>query len=349
MEIMDFSKRPQTLEELAKIAGVSRSTISRVINNEPNVREAVRERVWKVVQETGYHPNAAARSLASKRSQTLGLVIPLPVTTVFSDPFYGNVIQGVAETAAQYEYHLMLSMVTRNTEEAFYRRALRSSILDGLVILAAPVDDPLLSRLAEDTIPFVVVGRHPDLPSISYVDTDNIRGSRMAVEHLIRHGRRKIGTVTGPLKNCAGLDRLEGYRNALRDAGIHVDEELIQEGDFTEASGYIGAQYLLAHHPDAVFVASDLMATGVLRAFNEAGVRVPDDIALVGFDDAPIAALTDPPLTTVRQQVYELGTAAVELLLHLKEDDSHGPLRTILPTELVIRRSSGITARSAQS
>jgi LacI family transcriptional regulator len=163
----------------------------------------------------------------------------------------------------------------------------------------------------------------------------------MAVEHLIRYGRRRIATITGPLTMSAGQDRLAGYRSALRDAGIRPDEQMITEGDFTQSGGYIAAQKLLPKQPDAIFVASDLMATGALRALREAGQRVPDDTAIVGFDDTQIAAYSDPPLTTIRQPVFQLGTVAAETLLHLIENNSNGPLRTILPTELVIRSSCG--------
>ncbi len=342
------TRKTLTLEELAKIAGVSRSTVSRVVNEEPNVRPEVRERVWQVIEEVGYHPNAAARSLASRRSQTLGVVIPEAISTVFADPFFGSVLQGIAEAANAHKYHLMLSIVTRPLEEDFYRRALRSQVLDGVVVLSAPVDDPLIARIQHDRLPFVVVGRYLHQTTVNYVDSDNVQGARMAVEHLIRYGRRRIATVSGPLNMSAGQDRLEGYRAALREAGTGIDDRLIAEGDFSQTSGYIAAQKVLRQRPDAIFVASDLMATGALRAIREAGLRVPEDIAIVGFDDAQIAAFAEPPLTTVRQPVYQLGTSAIEMLLHLIESDSHGPLRTILPTELVVRSSCGARAVSGK-
>lgn len=348
MAMSHGSRKTLTLEELAKMAGVSRSTVSRVVNEEPNVRADVRERVWQVIEEVGYHPNAAARSLASRRSQTLGVVIPEAMSKVFADPFFGSVLQGIAETADAHKYHLMLSIVTRPLEEDFYRRALRSQMLDGVVVLSAPVDDPLIPRLQHDRLPFVVVGRYLHDNGINYVDTDNVQGARMAVEHLSRYGRRCIATVSGPLNMSPGQDRLAGYRAALREAGLGVDDRLIVEGDFSQMSGYIGAQKVLRQRPDAMFVASDLMAAGALRAIREAGLRVPEDIAMVGFDDAQIAAFTDPPLTTVRQPVYQLGVSAIEMLLHLIESEAHGPLRTILPTELVVRDSCGARAVPAK-
>lgn len=336
-----------TLEEIAKVAGVSRSTVSRVINDEPNVRPAVRQRVWEVVETMGYHPNAAARSLASRRSQVIGVIIPQTVNTVFADPFFPGVLRGIADAANEHKYHLMLSMVSPPLEEDFYRRALRSQLLDGVVIMSAFLDDPLIPRLLRDRIPFVIIGRYPRESAASYVDADNVRGSRMATAHLLRQGRQRMASITGPASMIAGLDRREGYQTALREADLPLEEKLIVAGDFTEASGYAAMQQLLPQEPDAVFVANDLMAVGALRAIRQAGRRVPEDVALVGFDDAQVAAYADPPLTTVRQPVYELGSTAIDLLLRLLESDTQSPLRAILPTELVIRASCGAQRRSA--
>lgn len=336
-----------TLEEIAKAAGVSRSTVSRVINDEPNVRAGVRERVWQVIEEASYHPNAAARSLVRRHSQILGVVIPQAVTFIFGDPFFPTLLQGMSDAASERDYHLMLSMLSqRSVEKDFYRRALRSRMLDGVIISSALLDDPLVPQLLKDQIPFVVVGRTPRHPEANYVDVDNLDGTRMAVAHLIQQARRRIAIITGPLRTIPGVDRLEGYKLALREAGLPYDKGLVAEGDFTEVSGYIAMQQLQSANPDAVFACSDLMALGALRALRQANHRVPEDVALVGFDDDQIAAYTDPPLTTVRQPVYALGTMAVELLLQLITGAVQGPVRTILPTELVVRGSSG-AARSA--
>jgi LacI family transcriptional regulator len=331
--------KPPTLEEIAKAAGVSRSTVSRVINDEPNVRVEVRERVWKVVDEMGYHPNAAARSLASRRTRTLGVIVPQTVNTVFVDPFFPDVLRGIADAANESKYYLMLSMANQPMEDNFYRRVLRGQMLDGVVIVSARVGDPLIPRLLRDHILFVTVGRRPNHPDVSYVDVDNVHGARMATEHLLRHGRRRVATITGPADMVAGLDRREGYQTAVREAGLAVNEELIVEGDFTETGGYAAMEQLLPLEPEAVFVASDLMALGALRALQQAGQRVPEDVAVIGFDDAPIATYTNPPLTTVRQPVHQMGVTAIKLLLRLLEDEVKKPLRTILTTELVIRAS----------
>ncbi len=333
-----------TLEQIAKLAGVSRSTVSRVINNHPNVRPEVRERVWRIIKELGYQPHAAARSLATRRTQIIGVIIPEAVTKLFTDPFFPLLLRGATEACNAHHYQLMLSLFTsRSDHEELYRRILRGKYLDGVIVASTSINDPLIPSLLRDRIPFVSVGRYPD-ERVNYVDVDNVGGARMAVEHLIRLGHRRIATITGPLDMIAGQDRLEGYRQALEANGIPIDESLIVEGDFTEGGGMLGMQRLLPASPTAVFVASDMMAIGALKALRQAGLRVPDDIALVSFDDIPLASSIEPPLTTVRQPIERLGSIAVEVLLSLLEkpqEEQAGAQRIVLSTELVIRASCG--------
>jgi LacI family transcriptional regulator len=333
-----------TLEEVGKLAGVSRSTVSRVVNGHPSVRDEVRERVWQVIRETGYQPHAAARSLASRRSQVIGVIIPEAVSTLFVDPFFALLLRGITEACNAHSYQLMLSLFDAPADQGgTYRRILRSSHLDGVIVASTHMDDPIFPKLLQDSIPFVLVGRHPDL-RVNYVDVDNVGGARMAVEHLIRLGHQRIGTITGPLSMSHGEDRLAGYRHGLRAHGIGVNGDLVVEGDYTERGGYTGAKQLLAASPTAIFVASDVMAIGALKALREAGRRVPADVALVGFDDVSIASAVVPALTTVRQPIERLGPTAAELLLSLLAegpDRQASAQRVILPTELVVRDSCG--------
>jgi LacI family transcriptional regulator len=333
-----------TLEAIAKLAGVSRSTVSRVVNDHPNVRDQVRERVWEVIRETGYQPHAAARSLVTRRTRIVGIVIPAAVTTLFTDPFFSHLLCGITRTCNSERYHLMLSLFNDPAgPEAMYRRVIRSGHLDGVIVASTHMDDPIFPRLLQDGVPFVMAGRHPD-ERVNYVDVDNTGGARMAVEHLIRLGHTRIATITGPLRMAPGRDRLAGYRQALEAHQLAVDQHLIVEGDYTEASGSIGAQRLLSASPTAIFVASDVMAIGALKALREAGVRVPEDIALVGFDDVPIAAAVEPALTTVHQPIERMGSMAVDLLLKLLDHppDAQAPAnRIVLPTKLVVRESCG--------
>jgi LacI family transcriptional regulator len=337
-----------TLEEVARLAGVSRSTVSRVVNDQPNVRPEVRDRVWEVIHQVGYQPHAAARSLVTSRTHIIGMVIPEAVTTLFTDPFFSLLLRGATDACNSHQYQLMLSLFTANADrQEIYQRILHSSYLDGVIVASASLDDPLIPDLLRDRIPFVSVGRHPNKP-VHYVDADNISGARMAVEHLIRQGHRRIATITGPLDTIHGQDRLSGYRQALEARGIPVEEGLIVEGDYTEASGTVGMQRLLPVSPTAVFVASDMMAIGALRALRQADRQVPQDIALVSFDDIPIASAIVPALTTVRQPIERMGSMAVEVLLSVLEDSSGEEVpaqRIVLPTELVIRASCGSALR----
>lgn len=343
---------PLTLEEVAKLAGVSRSTVSRVVNEHPNVRPEVRQRVWEVIQQTGYQPHAAARSLATRRTRVIGLMIPQAVTTLFTDPYFPILIRGIADVCNSHNYHLMLSLFSqrrvqnsRAHQDLLYQQVLRGRSLDGVVVSSAPLDDPIFPRLLEDGVPFVIIGRYPH-ERVNYVDVDNVVGARMAVEHLLRLGHERIATITGPLNMCAGQDRLEGYRQALAARGIPMDENLISEGDFTEQGGRAAMQRLLPYQPTAVFAASDMMAIGALKVLREAGLRVPEDIAVVGFDDIPLASMVDPPLTTVRQPIEQLGSTAAELLISLLQNPQEATVhRIVLPTELVIRASCGVRAR----
>jgi LacI family transcriptional regulator len=335
---------PPTLEEVAQLAGVSRSTVSRVINDHPNVRPETRERVWQAIRESDYQPHAAARSLVTNRTQIIGMVIPEAVTTLFTDPFFSLLLRGATDACNSHQYQLMLSLFTANADrQEIYRRILCSGYLDGAIVASASLDDPLIPDLLRDRIPFVSVGRYPNKP-VHYVDADNVGGARMAVEHLIRLGHRRIATITGRLDMIHGQDRLSGYRQALEARGIPMEEELIVEGDYTEASGRVGMQQLLSASPSAVFVASDMMAIGALKALRQAERQVPQDIALVSFDDIPVASAIEPALTTVRQPIERMGSMAVDVLLSVLEDSSgeEAPAqRIVLPTELVIRASCG--------
>ena len=335
---------PLTLEEVGRLAGVSRSTVSRVVNGHPNVREDVRKRVWQVINQTGYQPHAAARSLVTRRTHVIGAIIPEAVMTLFVDPFFPLLLCGITETCNDRGYYLMLSLFNGPaTEEELYRRQVHGGHLDGVIVASARMDDRLIPTLLDDAVPFILVGRHSDSRA-RCVDVDNVGASRMAVEHLIRLGHTRIATITGPLSISSGEDRLVGYRQALEAHRIPVEESWIVEGDFTESSGVMGMQRLLSASPTAVFAASDVMAIGALKALREADVQVPEEVALVGFDDIPVAAALEPALTTVRQPIERLGSMAADLLLNLLENPPETPApadRIILPAKLIVRDSCG--------
>lgn len=336
-----------TLEDIGRLAGVSRSTVSRVINDQLSVSPEVRQRVQDVIASTGFSPNVAARSLASNRSGVIGLVIPSRVHSVFEDPYFGLLIQGISSASNTAGQSLSLFLFqTEEEEQRLYPRVVRSGLVDGVILTASRMGDPLMAALTEGSMPFVVVGR-PDVPGrVSYVDADNFGGARNAAVYLADKGFRRIGYVGAPTTTSAGVDRLEGFREGLAGFGLVIDPELRADGLFSEQSGYEAMHKIYPHNPDAVFVASDTMAIGALRALRELGVSVPGDLCVVSFDGLPTSETSVPALTTIRQPIMKTGMRAVELLLSLIRGDVEGPVAEVMPTELVIRDSCGSSARA---
>lgn len=335
-----------TLEEIARLSGVSRSTVSRVINQQPNVSQDVRQRVQAVIQDTGFQPNLAARTLVSKRSWMIGLVLPRSVSSFFTDPYFPRLLQGIAQGCNQYDYTLGLFLVgSKEDEEKILPRVSRKGMLDGVLIQSGQIGDQLIDRMVNLDLPMVVVGSPLHTDEVSFIDVDNVSGAYNAVLHLIRLGYQRIGTITGLSGGAASADRLEGYKKALIERGRNPDQSLITEGDFTEAGGYYAMQQLLPARPDAVFAASDLMAIGAMRAVLEAGLGIPQDVAFVGYDDVSVARYANPQLTTIRQPIARFGVNAVEVLIDLIENGIHPARRIIMDTELIIRESCGASRR----
>jgi LacI family transcriptional regulator len=334
---------PLTLEDIARVSGVSRSTVSRVINGDVNVKEETRQKVMDVIQYFNFQPNLAARGLAAGKTSVVGLVIPAGVTTIFTDPYFPQLVLGVSAACNAHDYSVMFWLAEPEYERRVASAILHNGLVDGVVVSSALINDPLVKSLAEGNMPFILIGRHPTL-DVNYLDVDNIQGGRDATMHLLRMGRKRVATISGPGNMIAGQDRLEGYRLALQDRNLPWMPELVVEGDFTDAGGYTAMIRLLSAKPDAVFVASDVMALGALRALREMNVRVPEDVALVGFDDIPAASKAECPLTTIRQPTQRLGAAAVEVLIDLIQHPGSQPRRVVLSTELVIRKSCGALA-----
>ncbi|TVR18910.1 MAG: LacI family transcriptional regulator [Anaerolineaceae bacterium] len=332
-----------TLEKIAELAGVSRATVSRVVNGHPNIRTEVRERVQKVIDETGYEPNRAARSLASNRSNIIGVFKPLVGgTDLFIDPYYPKLINGISHECNQLDYVLSL-FIFRNREEerTKFNQIINSGLVDGLILTASVADDPYVPILQKRGVPFVMVGRAPYDSSASFIDADNIGGASTAASHLIRTGYKRIACISPESRTTVGQDRLGGFLKAFEDRQVPINRELIVEGDFTFASGVSAMRQLLPLKPDAVFAGSDAMALGAMQAIQEAGLKVPDDIAVVGFDDFPAASNAVPPLTTIRQPVEESGSMAVRTLVDMIDTESREARGTILPVELIVRKSCG--------
>jgi len=291
------------------------------------------------VKALRYTPNRAARSLAGSSSDTVALVVSEPSSRLFADPFFAGTVRGVAAALAESRYQLVLLATQSDADRARVESHLLRGTTDGVLLLSTRADDPLPARLAREGLPCVVAGR-PRSRAVGYVDADNEGGARAAVAHLLERGRRVIATVAGPADMAVGVDRYEGWRAALADAGHRPTKALVARGDFTRQGGAAAAAKLLDRTPDldAVFAASDLMALGVLDALRERKQRVPRDVAVVGFDDGDLAASSDPPLTTVRQPIEQIGREMASGLL--AQLDGAEPTGVVMPTELVVRASS---------
>ncbi|UNO44281.1 LacI family DNA-binding transcriptional regulator [Streptomyces sp. MST-110588] len=327
------SPRP-TLEVVAARAGVSRATVSRVVNGGNGVRSAVAEKVRRAVAELGYVPNSAARSLVTRRTGAVAVVIAEPEARVFSDPFFAQHLRGISRELSAADTQLLLLLVEDRADYDRIGRYLSGGHVDGALMFSLHRDDPLPAMAEAAGLPTVFGGRPgwtapttAPRPSPApatgtraqplYVDTDNRGGARQAVRHLLATGRRRIAVITGPLDQTSAQDRLDGYRDALAPAA--PDPRLIADGGFTASGGERAMATLLTAAPDldAVFACSDLMASGALRTLRAYGRRVPRDVAVVGYDDLEPAAWADPPLTTVRQDVEEMGRLMARLLLSL--------------------------------
>lgn len=329
-----------TLEAVASVAGVSRSTVSRVVNGSTQVRPDVVDAVNAAIARLDYVPNRAARSLASRQTMAIALIVPEDASRFFGDPFFAAVVQGIIRGLESSDYVLNLQLASRTSTSTKTRKYLLGGNVDGAIVVSHHSDIEFFSQL-DATIPVVFGGRpfHPEQHSNYFVDVDNSAGAALATTHLIATGRRRIATISGPVDMQAAIDRTKGWARALRDAGMPTD--LVARGDFTMASGASAMRELLDRDPalDAVFVASDLMAMGAVSVLHERGIAVPGQVALVGFDDSPAATSTDLQLTTVHQPSTEMGLRMAHNLLALLAGDEV-ERQSILPTRLVVRDSA---------
>jgi DNA-binding LacI/PurR family transcriptional regulator len=348
------------------------------VNRSTKVSPAVRRAVERAVKELGYTPNRAARSLVTRRSDSIGLVVTESEERIFGEPFFASLIRGVSDALAETDIQLVLLLSRSDGERSRIERFL-STHLDGVLLVSAHAEEPLLEPLVAGQVPAVLAGRPLRPTSLPYVDVDNLGGASLAVTHLLERGRRRIATIAGPQDMAAGIDRLTGYRETLAAVGtddfsragtddvsragtddvsragtddvsrVGTDDvsrvgtdDLVAVGDFSAASGERAAQQLLERRPDldAIFAASDLMAVGALQALQRAGRRVPDDVAVVGFDDSVVATTTLPQLTSVHQPTGDLGRQMILRLRDALDGPSLVPSATVLPTHLVVRDSS---------
>jgi DNA-binding LacI/PurR family transcriptional regulator len=331
------------IDQVARYAFVSRSVVSRVLNNHPHVSDVARERVLNVIKKYNYQRNSAARSLAAKNTREVGILSTRNPNDVMSNGFSTLLYLGVFEECLAQRYSVRQMFISTEMKEEFQKFILNEHTLDGVILFAEEVTDLLAEELLFREIPAVLIGHAPGFSSISSVDVDNFAGSYSAVTHLVRLGHRNIGAMVGSQLLQESQDRLAGYRNALVDAGVPVNEAYVTVGGYTQKSGHDKMLSRIKRQPEvtAWFCASDTMAMGALSALHKSGQRVPDDVAVVGFDDLSFARYTIPPLTTIRQPIYQKGRYAARMLIDLINGKQTDIEHRNLKPDLVVRESCG--------
>jgi DNA-binding LacI/PurR family transcriptional regulator len=337
-----MSKRV-TANDIAKLAGVSRTTVSFVLNGVTDMRisEDTRQRVLDAAKQLNYHPDANARRMVSGRTHVIGFVVRENPEQVFTDHFLTQLLNGLSHSTAANGYRMLFEAVPPALKRDVYSGLIRERHVDGIVLSAPMFGDKELLRLHEEGTPIVLIGQLPET-DIPFVDVDNVGGGMIATQHLIDLGHRHIGLITNsPVSYSSAAARLEGYHRALSQSGIDYDESNVRYGNMTPCSGNRAMQELLAlvPRPTAVFVASDTVALGAIQAIRQQGLRIPEDISLIGFDDLALVEFIEPPLTTVHVPAYDIGRTAAELLIQITNNEADN-LHVILQSELVVRKST---------
>ncbi|QHA93085.1 LacI family DNA-binding transcriptional regulator [Bacillus sp. N1-1] len=328
-----------TIKEVAKKAEVSTATVSNVINNTKFVSEKVRERVLKVIQELDYQANALAKSLRSQESRLIGVIV-----SDISNPFFSNVVKGIEEGTAANGYNVLLCNTASSLEkEIEFLGILIGKRVEGVIISSSGTDKEYFENLNNIDVPVVFLNRSPNTPAHKVVMTNNIKGANIATEHLIQHGYKNIGIISGPSSLSTGKDRLTGYRRAMEDYHLSIPDSYIQEGDFSIESGYKAMKDLLTQNNEieACFISNNFMTLGAYKYLKEVNYSVPNDIAIIGYDDADWADIMNPPLTTVKQPAYEQGIKAIDIMLSTIRSEGHKQQIEYLEPNLVVRKSCG--------
>lgn len=333
-----------SIKDIARAAGVSHSTVSRALSDNPLVAIATRRRIQGIAQELGYTPNAIARGLVTQQTHTIGVIV-----TTIADPFVGEVVRGIEELAADNGYHVFLGTSHSDPiREVNLVKGLREWQVDGVIVASSRVGALYMPLLNEIGVPIVLINSQQDGPYIHSVTVDNVQGGQMATEYLIRQGHDCIAYMGGPSDHSSHRDRLLGYQNGLRNGGIAFDPTLVCSGNGRADCGEQVAQLLgRSPRPTAIFTYNDWTAIGVLHALKRRGLGVPGDMSVVGFDDIEFASYTDPPLTTIRQPKDEMGRLAIRMLVDVLRGVPVANVK--VPGTLVVRESTGALVRPAAS
>ncbi|MHB9094676.1 MAG: LacI family DNA-binding transcriptional regulator [Eubacteriales bacterium] len=326
-----------TIDEIARLAGVSKTTVSRVLNNKPDVKPETRELILNFISKYGYQPNAFAQAISLQKSQTVGLIIPYNADYIFSNPFYSEVIRGVSTETTRRGYHLLLCY----THEENYVGIYKQRRVEGFIIISpGSIHKEIIRKLSQIGAPFVTTSQISGEDGLNYVDIDNFYGAGLAIEHLISLGHQKIGFICGQEYLTSSKDRMSGYVSALKKYNLPFQDSLVKRGDGSIESGYQKMFELIDQDVTAVFVYCDIMAMGAVKAIKEKNLKIPYDISVVGFDDIPLAQIIEPPLTTIKQPAYEKGESAASMLIDLVEG-KEAVGNKILPVDIVVRKSTG--------
>ncbi len=346
-----------TLQDVAEQAGVSRQTVSRVINNKDGVADETRARIQETIDVMGYRPNLAARGLTQQRTHIVGLVIPYSPQYLFNDPHLLKQMSAVDQMLGLRGYTLLLTTAisdgflsdAHKQEQSAFERLVGTGYVDGVIICETPHASVGIKLLNQSDYPWVMLGYHRDESEDAYaVHADDRGGARQAIMHLLSLGHQRIGIISGPEQSiCAVDERLAGCHIALEEHRLELDPALVTHGDFTVESGAQAAAQLMrrTQPPSAIFALNDRMAIGAMQYVQAQGLRVPQDVSIIGFDDVPISKMCNPKLTTIRQPAQEMGKQAARLLFDLMDDQSMLPQPVVLPTELIVRDSTGLLAR----
>ena len=325
------------ITQIAKMAGVSKTTVSRVLNNKPDVKAESREKIEELIKKYNYYPNAYAKAVSNKKSYTICAVIPHDASYVFSNPYYSEILRGVSQKTNAYDYQLLLSF----SDDGKYVDIAKEQRVDGIILISPSYEDyNQIEELVDMGMPLVAASKVLNSQFVCHICVDDVKGAYLATKHLLELGHRRIGFISGPFNLASSRDRYEGYSKALNEYQLSVKKELIREGRNSLESGYECMKDLLAEtNLSSVVVSSDLMAIGAIKAVNESDKKVPDDISVVGFDDIPFAPYVNPPLTTINQDAYQKGVAVAEKLLQIINNEKI-EYRTTMDVELKIREST---------
>ncbi len=329
--------RRATIIDVARASGVSYSTVSRVLNGYEFVRETTRSRVLEAAEKLGYVANLQARSLAGGRSHIIGLLVP-----GLDNGYIGEVVRGIDEECARQNYDIMLYSTHRNRgNESVYVKAITSGLTDGLLLIVPLIPASLIEALPSENFPHVLIDQNNAASNSDVVDATNWQGAYDLTKYLLELGHRHIGFISGTPELSSTTERLNGFRAALTDQGVEYEPDLFIPGNFFETGGYRATSQLLdlPQRPTAIFASNDLSAFGAINAARDRGLRIPDDLSIVGFDDIPLASITYPKLTTVRQPLIQMGRVAVKLLFEQIEDPGRDARRVTLSTQLIVRDS----------